>query len=124
MMVLPFVVEEILTKCYLKMLLLSGFTKILNYQKILEQMKKYSSLLRMSIWATEKAKIELSAQESVIIRLDESEVRCEDENGKEIYLDVPVYRDKYNTLINPKIDETIEKARAVIKKCRIKTRRY
>lgn len=76
--------------------------------------KKYSVLLRMAIWATEKAKIELSAKEEVSVRLDESETRCEDEEGTEIYLDVPISREQYNKLIFPKIDETIVKTREVI----------
>ena len=76
--------------------------------------KKYATLLRMAIWATEKAKIELSAKESAIVRLDESETRCSDEDGNEIYLDIPLTREEYNDLIYPKVDETIEKTREVI----------
>ena len=76
--------------------------------------KKYATLLRMAIWATEKAKIELSAKETAIVRLDESETRCTDENGNEIYLDIPLSRVEYNDLIYPKVDETIEKTREVI----------
>lgn len=76
--------------------------------------KKYATLLRMAIWATEKAKIELSAKETAIVRLDESETRCTDENGDEIYLDIPLSRTEYNDLIFPKVDETIEKTREVI----------
>lgn len=82
--------------------------------------KKYASLLRMAIWATEKAKIELSAKETASVRLDENEVNCTDEEGKEIYLDVNITRDKYNELIFPKIDETIEKTREVIKNASLK----
>ena len=76
--------------------------------------RKYISLLRMAIWATEKAKIELSAKDSTTILLDENEVHCSDENQKEIYLEIPISREQYNELILPKIDETIEKTRAVI----------
>lgn len=76
--------------------------------------KKYTTLLRMAIWATEKAKIELSAKENAIIRLDESETRCSDEDGNEIYLDIPLSREEYNDLIYPKVDETIQKTREVI----------
>lgn len=82
--------------------------------------KKYASLLRMAIWATEKAKIELSAKETASVRLDENEVNCTDEEGREIYLDVNITRDKYNELIFPKIDETIEKTREVIKNASLK----
>lgn len=83
--------------------------------------EKYTSLLRMAIWATEKAKIELSAKEVATIRLDENEVDCIDENGTEIYLDINISRDQYNELIFPKIDETIEKTRDVIKNASLKT---
>ena len=82
--------------------------------------KKYATLLRMAIWATEKAKIELSAKEATSVRLDENEVRCADENMAEIYLDVPITRAMYNELIWPKIDETIEKTRAVIQNSGLK----
>ena len=75
---------------------------------------KYSKLIRISTWATEQAKIELSAKEKTRIQLDESVIRCNDENGTEIYLDVPLSRNQYNDLIIPKIDETIEKTREVI----------
>ena len=82
--------------------------------------KKYASLLRMAIWATEKAKIELSAKETASVRLDENEINCTDEDGKEIYVDVSITRDEYNRLIFPKIDETIEKTREVIKNASLK----
>lgn len=81
---------------------------------------KYSKLIRMAIWATEQAKIELSANETAVVQLDESGVRCNDENGKEIYLDVPISREMYNNLIRPKIYETIEKTREVIKNVGLK----
>ncbi len=88
--------------------------------KNLKTKDKYSTLFRLALWATEKAKIELSANEDAMVSLAESVIRCEDENGKEIYLDVPISRDSYNKLINSKIDETIEKARAVIKNAGLK----
>lgn len=76
--------------------------------------EKYAKLIRVAIWATEQAKIELSAQETTTVRLDESTVHCVDEEGNEIYLEVPLSREQYNPLIAPKIDETIEKTREVI----------
>ena len=76
--------------------------------------EKYAKLIRMATWATEQAKIELSAKETASVQLDESVIRCSDESGNEIYLDVPLSRDQYNNLIFPKIDETIEKTREVI----------
>ena len=76
--------------------------------------EKYAKLIRMATWATEQAKIELSAKETASVQLDESVIRCSDESGNEIYLDVPLSREQYNNLILPKIDETIEKTREVI----------
>ena len=76
--------------------------------------EKYAKLIRMATWATEQAKIELSAKETANVQLDESVIRCSDESGNEIYLDVPLSREQYNNLIFPKIDETIEKTREVI----------
>jgi molecular chaperone DnaK len=83
--------------------------------------KRYSTLLRMSIWATEKAKIELSSNEAAVVRLEESETRCVDENGKEIYLEVPISRNEFNKLIIPKISETIEKTREVMRNVGLKS---
>ncbi|MGN0790225.1 MAG: Hsp70 family protein [Christensenellales bacterium] len=76
--------------------------------------EKYAKLIRMATWATEQAKIELSAKETASVQLDESVIRCSDESGNEIYLDVPLSREQYNNLIFSKIDETIEKTREVI----------
>ncbi len=88
--------------------------------KDLRTNKKYGSLLRMAIWATEKAKIELSSKEVVNVRLDENEINCTDEEDNEIYLDVEVTREQYNNLIFPKVDETIEKTREIIKNSSLK----
>lgn len=76
--------------------------------------EKYAKLVRMATWATEQTKIELSAKENATVQLDESIVRCSDEAGNDIYLDVPISREQYNELVFPKIDETIEKTREVI----------
>ncbi len=83
--------------------------------------EKYSNLIRIAIWATEQAKIELSAKETANIQLDESSVCCLDLNETEIYLDIPVSRSQYNDLIFPKIDETIEKTREVINNVGLKS---
>lgn len=76
--------------------------------------EKYAKLIRVATWATEQAKIELSAKVNTSIQLDESVARCVDEDGTEIYLDVPISREQYDELIFPKITETIEKTREVI----------
>ena len=53
----------------------------------------------MAIWATEKAKIELSQKEESVVSLPETELGARDRSGEEIYLDITVNRSSYNELI-------------------------
>jgi molecular chaperone DnaK len=76
----------------------------------------FKSLLRLAIWATERAKIELSAREDSVISLSETEARVMDLNGKEIYLDIPLHRDTYDKLIAERVGESTEAARETLKK--------
>lgn len=74
---------------------------------------EYRPLLRLATWATERAKIELSARPDCIINLDS---QIKDLNGDEIYLDIPLTRHTYDKLITERIDESIESARETLKK--------
>ncbi|MFN9601947.1 MAG: Hsp70 family protein, partial [Planctomycetota bacterium] len=76
----------------------------------------FKSLLRLAIWATERAKIELSAREDSVISLSETEARVRDLNGTEIYLDIPLQRDTYDKLIAERVGESIESARETLNK--------
>lgn len=76
----------------------------------------FKSLIRLSTWAAERAKIELSAREDSVISLSETEARVRDLNGNEIYLDIPLRRDTYDKLITEKVVESIESARETITK--------
>jgi molecular chaperone DnaK len=76
----------------------------------------FSSLLRLATWATERAKIELSAREDSVISLSETEARVRDLNGKEIYLDIPLQRETYDKLIAERVGESIESARETLNK--------
>jgi len=60
---------------------------------------KYKSLLRMCLWAGEKAKIELSSKEESVISLNESDIGAKDESGSEIYVDIPFARKQLDDLI-------------------------
>ncbi len=77
---------------------------------------KYKSLLRMCLWASEKAKIELSAKEDAVISLTESDLGINDESGSEIYVDIPFARELLDNLIAGKIDESIQSARETLEK--------
>lgn len=76
----------------------------------------FKSLIRLAIWATERAKIELSAREDSVISLSETEARVTDLNGNEIYLDIPLQRDTYDKLIAERVGESIDSARETLNK--------
>ena len=66
----------------------------------------FKSLIRSATRATEDAKIELSAREEAIIHPPENEIGgARDLNGDEIYLDIPLQRNTYDSLIAEHINE-------------------
>lgn len=76
----------------------------------------FKSLIRLATWATERAKIELSAREEVVISLSETETRVRDLNGDEIYLDIQLKRETYDNLIAERVAESISSAREALNK--------
>jgi len=74
----------------------------------------FKSLTRLAIWATERAKIELSSREDVVISLSETEARVRDLNGNEIYLDIPISRKTLDDLISDQVDASISAARETL----------
>ncbi|PWY53882.1 heat-shock protein Hsp70 [Legionella qingyii] len=77
---------------------------------------KYKSLLRMCLWAAERAKIELSTKEESVISLAESDISISDESGEEIYIDIPFTRRLLDELILGKVEEAIQAARETLAK--------
>lgn len=77
---------------------------------------KFKSLLRMATWATEKAKIELSQKEETVVSLPETDLGVCDQAGKEIYIDITIDRKRYDALIAPKVEESIQSARETLEK--------
>lgn len=82
----------------------------------------FKSLNYHAIWATERAKIELSAREEACVSLSETEARIRDLNGKEIYLDIQLTREMYTNLIAKRIDDSIETARETLLKVGLTSR--
>ena len=80
---------------------------------------KYKSLLKMATWAAEKAKIELSQREQVVISLPETELGIRDIGNEEIFIDITIDRNDYDALIAPKIDESIQATRETLEKAGI-----
>lgn len=78
--------------------------------------RKYKTFCRVAQWATERAKIELSAMDSSTIALSEGEARATDEDGNELYIDIDITRAQIDELISDFIDETIEATRETLQK--------
>jgi molecular chaperone DnaK len=81
----------------------------------------HKSLVRLSAFATERAKIDLSAKEDAIIALSENEVRIRDNRGADIYIDISITRKIYNDLIASQIDETIKVVNETLDKAGLKS---
>ncbi|MBK6613653.1 Hsp70 family protein [Ottowia sp.] len=77
---------------------------------------QFKSLLRMATWAAEKAKIELSQKEDAVVSLPETELGVRDQAGEEIYIDIAIDRKRYDALIAPKVEESIQAARETLEK--------
>jgi molecular chaperone DnaK len=75
----------------------------------------YETLWRMAVWATEKAKIELSGRDEAVVGLSDMELRARDLSGNEIYLEVGIDRARYDELIASKVDDSIQVAREAMK---------
>jgi len=78
--------------------------------------QKYKSLLRMCLWAAEKAKVELSNRDDAEISLSEAELGTVDDEGAEIYVYIPITRTLLDELMAAKIAESIQSARDAINK--------
>ena len=77
---------------------------------------KFKKLMRMALWATEKAKIALSSSEESIIALMDSELGVKDEGDEDIYLDIPIVRATLDELIAERISDSITAARETMEK--------
>jgi molecular chaperone DnaK len=77
---------------------------------------KFDTHKRVALWATEKAKIELSSKEDATIILSEDEMRCKDLAGTDIYLEIPLSRGQLDQLVADKINESLDSARETLSK--------
>ena len=77
---------------------------------------KFKKLNRVALWATEKAKIELSSKEEAVVSSAENEISTSDQAGQEIYLDAPLQRSVLDELIAKHLDDSIAAARETMEK--------
>ena len=78
--------------------------------------EKYRAFCRVAQWATERAKIELSANDTSIIALSEGEARALDENNDEMYLDISISRTQVDKIMRELVEETVNATRETMKK--------
>lgn len=78
--------------------------------------RKYKTFCRVAQWATERAKIELSATEGATIALSEGEARATDEEGNELYIDIDISRVQVDEIISDLVNETIAATRETLAK--------
>jgi len=78
--------------------------------------RKYKSFCRIAQWATERAKMELSAMESSTIALSEGEARTMDESGNEMYIDIDLNRGQVDGIISELVKETVDATRETLTK--------
>ena len=81
--------------------------------------QSYKKLVRVAAWAAERAKVELSSRHATEIRMEEMDVDVRDQSGKEIYFDIPVKRSVLDALMQEKVDESIDAARATLERAGI-----
>lgn len=91
--------------------LLEEYALSADYQKH----DKYKKMVRIARMAAEKAKIELSKSESATIYMPEEDLRVTDEDGADIFLEIPITRKQFEDLIADKVDETVELSRKILK---------
>lgn len=81
--------------------------------------EKYKSLYRVAQWATERAKIELSSVRDTSIVMSEMEVRTQDDNGEDIYLDIPLSREDVDVALSQIIQDTVRTTKGIIERAGI-----
>lgn len=91
--------------------LMQSFALPENFQK----QDKYVRLIGKSLMAAEAAKIDLSTTNTSTIFVSDEDVRVQDENGADIYLDITVTRQQFETLVEPLLVQTLDLSRSIIK---------
>lgn len=75
----------------------------------------YRRLIRIAQLAAEKAKIDLSVKEETSIVASDEELRINDQNDMEMYLDAPLTRARFEELIRDSVMRTIDLIRELMK---------
>jgi molecular chaperone DnaK len=103
--------DRILINEVIRPWLMEAFSLPEDFQKI----DRYKRLIGKSLMAAEIAKIELSTVDASTIFLSDEDIRVQDENGADIYLDIAVTRKKFEELVEPSLIQTLDMTRSIIK---------
>ena len=77
--------------------------------------KSRPKLIRQAAFAAEAAKIELSARGAATVFASEDDLRITDDNGEDVYLEIPVSRENYEPLIAAEAARTVALSRKILK---------
>ncbi len=80
-----------------------------------QRQDKYGRLIGKSTMAAEAAKIDLSTTNTSTIFMSDEDLRVQDENGTDIYLDITVTRQQFEELVEPLLAQTLEMSHSIIK---------
>jgi molecular chaperone DnaK len=80
-----------------------------------QKQDKYGRLIGKSLMAAEAAKIDLSTANASTIFMSDEDIRIQDQNGTDIYLDITVTRHQFEELVEPLLVQTLEMSRSIIK---------
>ncbi|MCL2473545.1 MAG: Hsp70 family protein [Alphaproteobacteria bacterium] len=95
--------------------------KMFSLPKGFAAKKEYVKVLRIAQLAAEKAKIDLSSMDSTSIIASDEEIGVQDQNGLEMYLDIPLSKEQFNEIIRPYVLKTIDVIRNMCEEAEVKT---
>lgn len=91
--------------------LMENFSLPKNFQKS----EKYRRVVGLSQLAAEQAKIELSTKDEVTIFVSDEYTRVVDDEGKEVFVEIPLTRTVLDSLVAPRVSETVALAHKLLK---------
>ena len=80
-----------------------------------QKQDKYGRLIGKGLMAAEAAKIDLSTVNTSTIFMSDEDIRVQDENGADIYLDITVTRQQFEELVGPLLVQTLDLSRSIIR---------
>lgn len=103
--------DRIINNAWVRPWLTENFALPEEFQKS----DKFRQLIRQAAFAAEEAKMALSAKDEATIYASDDDLRIADDNGEDIYIEIPVKRADYEELISEKIAESVALARKILK---------